>query len=254
MRDFIKEYWNIFIGLFSVGAIIAGFFLGDSKGVVLSISISIFASWLLFFLADFLPTKIRSKKAFAYVKPKLKSIYDEINHIDDVLCFYVNVSVDEIIEKKAESILHILSLDNFRIDEEVFYNPKTPHRLNHDIGISTVISCTKTIVDRIVEMEKFWPYLPLELVKSVEIIRENCELKSCISPIKTSLGVIKGILPNSENHVLKDKYENLMNEIKFLEKYGFTRIKRTITKDNRTEQERSLEIENAMSKIKGENK
>ena len=251
---FIKEYWNIFIGLFSVGAIIAGFFLGDSKGVVLSISISIFASWLLFFLADFLPTKIRSKKAFAYVKPKLKSIYDEINHIDDILCFYINISVEQKIEKKAEAMKHIFSIDKTNVYEEVFYKIDSPLRLNHDIDISTIEGCTKTILNRITEMEKFWSYLPLEIVKSVENIRENCELKGCMSPINTTLGTIKGILQNSENHVLENKYKILMKEINILEKYGFIRIKRTITKDQRTDLERKLEIDKALAIVKGENK
>ena len=100
MGKFIKEYWNIFIGLFAAGAIIFGIFAGDSKGVVLSISISIFASWLLFFLADFLPSKLRNQKAFTFVQPKLKAIYDSINQIDDVYVFMLIYRWIRILRKK----------------------------------------------------------------------------------------------------------------------------------------------------------
>lgn len=246
---FIKNYWNIFIGIASAITICIAAFMKEPNEIALSISISIFASWLIFFLADFLPTKIKERKAFAFVKPKLKSIFDEINHIEDVLCFYVNISVDKKVEEKADLIKHIFSIDSIRVCEEIFYNPENPLRLNHDIGANTINGCTTKIFSTITEIEKFWSYLPIELVKSIEIIRENCGLKDCMNPINAFFGTLKGVLPQSENQVLKGRYEKLINETKTLEKYGCIRIERIIKKDERTEEEKNIEIAKALTNI-----
>ena len=158
--------------------------------------------------------------------------------------------MDQDIKEKAESIKHIFSIDTINVHEEVFYNPENPQRISHEIGSSTINGCVKVILDRITEIEKFWAYLPLEVVRSVEIIRENCGLKECLSPINSSVGIIQGILPKSENHILQNKYQILMRETKLLEKYGFIRIKRSITKDLRTDEERKQVWEEALARIK----
>ena len=127
-----------------------------------------------------------------------------------------NESISEIdIEEKAESIKHIISINTINVHEEVFYHLENPQRINHEIGSNTINGCVTVILDRIAEIEKFWAYLPLEVVRSVEIIRENCGLKECLSPINSSVGIIQGILQKSENHILQNKYQILKTIVYF---------------------------------------
>ena len=252
MRKVLK-FWSVIIGIVSIGLCAYGLSREDTNNIYTQIGLSLFTGWLVSFLVDILPTSLKECRAMKFVLPKVIDILYEIDKIDAILCFYVNISPNNSLDVKGNRIRHIVCLkSSYRVNRSITNVENQIIRLNDIITVQEIDLAEKKIKSNIEEIEKFWAYLPLYICESLTLIEENLTIYSACSLQAFMKYHNKEIDNNFDNMVILKYYKTIMQERIRLSKLQKQKKIYEINLDNRTEEERKKLINDTLLKS-GEN-
>lgn len=232
--DFLKSKWSFSIPIIALILVIVELSIKSEHLICLNLAISIFSSWLVFILADYLPERINEKRALAIITPKLREIYREIECLDSILCVVTEANKEDSIENKTEKIKHIATINTtYDVLRTITNSEGAEIRVRDTMSCEDVRRSQTRIEKALHEIEKFWSYLPLSLCNILARIDENNGFYDVLSrpTISAQLNLI-GICQGLDNRVLVGKYKNFMECRDFLGELDGVKCKYIIEKES----------------------
>ena len=209
----IQSKWTLLIPILALILAAIELIIKSEHLLCLNLAISIFSSWLVFFLADYLPETINKKRAMAIIKPKLREIYRQIECLDSILCVVTQSNKEDSTENKLEKIKHIATINtSYNVLRTITNSEGAEIRVRDTMSCEDVRNLENKIEKALHEIEKFWSYLPLSLCNTLALLDENNGFYDILSrpTISTQLH-LTGICQGLDNRVLVDKYKSFMD-------------------------------------------
>lgn len=212
--NLFEQYWTFIIPIVSIILIgISFLFEQQTQSICQGIGISLFASWLLFFLVEYLPTKSKEKKAIKFALPHLKEIHYNANCIIETILFhsgiisdgnYSNLDFDKILK-----LSHIQ--ENIRIEHKTIIMDKRVSGLLTSSKHSDVEEYQKYMRNEILLLQNIWFNLSNDLAIALsELNSIDISEAFKVSPLNEYTSI-------TYNHALVSCFEILLKAFNTLE-------------------------------------
>lgn len=238
-RKIILDILKICLGVASLICYIVGY-AKDIKWLS-DVSLSIFTGWILFFLFEYLPNKLRDCKMKKIYLPKLEKIYDELDAALALIVFYSNLDKRDELQDYYKNVIHLLNISHKQyVFCNLYKNGKFVNTLEEVLSIDKLKIYEDNIKKYISDLERIWYYLPYDLCTSLSNLLLNNKMSDSVKmpeiiPLGDKFIVASA---NSENHILIKPFNALLEAQNKLQKYDIDLSFHNFVIDTRTEDER----------------
>lgn len=205
------------------------------------LSLSIFTGWILFFLFEYLPHKIRDCKIEKIYLAKLEKIYDELDSTLAIVVFYSNIDKKDELQDNCKNVMHLLNIFHKQyVFCNLYKNGKYVYKKEDILSLDKLKIHENNIRKYISDLERIWYYLPYDLCTTLSKILLNNKMSDSLK--------MPEIIPfgntfiyaneNSENHILMGAFNALFEAQKKLQMYDINLFSHDFIVDTRTEAER----------------